>query len=368
MLKNTYRGVCRFIPAPALWIFIAAAMTGIVHIFITVSTPFADFFNETVSRFFRALFAHITNPIPFSLAETLLYFAPVLFVIVLARCIRAAKKGWREGVRAVLALVSVGALVYTLFVFTFAAGYRATPLSEKMGLDTEPVSVGQLAYAASVLAERAGETLDEITFQHEGSSVMPYTYDELSAKLIDAYDTVCQEHPFIQKLRSRVKPLTISPLMTYTHISGVYTMFTGEANVNVHYPDYVIPFTAAHELAHQRGIARENEANFVSFLVCIASDDPYIRYSGYQNMYEYVASALYSASPDMYYAVLSTIDARVRYEMIAYNDFFEPYRDTVVSEVSDAVNDTYLTLQGTEGVKSYGMVVDLAVSYLASGK
>ena len=47
-------------------------------------------------------------------------------------------------------------------------------------------------------------------------------------------------------------------------------------------------------MAHQRGIAREDEANFIAFLVCMASDDPYIRYSGYLEVYEYVASSLYS--------------------------------------------------------------------------
>ena len=141
-------------------------------------------------------------------------------------------------------------------------------------------------------------------------------------------------------------------------------MFTGEANVNVNFPDYVIPFTAAHELAHQRGIAREDEANFVAFLVCTASDDPYIRYSGYLNMYEYVSSALYTASKSYYSEMRNSLDMRIRNEMIAYNKFFDKYRETVVSNVSEAVNNSYLLIQGTPGTKSYGMVVDLAVAYL----
>jgi len=49
--------------------------------------------------------------------------------------------------------------------------------------------------------------------------------------------------------------------------------------------------------------------------------------------------------------------------MVAYSDFFEKYRDSVASEVSGVVNDTFLTIQGTEGSASYGMVVDLAVAY-----
>ena len=50
--------------------------------------------------------------------------------------------------------------------------------------------------------------------------------------------------------------------------------------------------------------------------------------------------------------------------MAAYSKFFEKYRKTVVSDVSGAVNDTFLNINGVEeGSKSYGMVVDLAVAY-----
>jgi hypothetical protein len=152
--------------------------------------------------------------------------------------------------------------------------------------------------------------------------------------------------------------------MSYTHITGVYTFFTGEANINVNFPDYTIPFTAAHELAHQRGIAREDEANFVAFLVCAASDDPYIRYSGYLNLYEYVASALYSADRRLYTDSYTALPAAVRAERAAYIKFFEKYRENVAANVSESVNNAYLQSQGnTAGTKSYGLVVDLAVAY-----
>ena len=95
--------------------------------------------------------------------------------------------------------------------------------------------------------------------------------------------------------------------MSDLQISGIYSFFTGEANVNVEYPDYCLPFTAAHELSHQRGICRENEANFVAFLVCIGSEDDYIRYSGYLNVYEYLASALYRADKELYKSALERL-------------------------------------------------------------
>ena len=129
------------------------------------------------------------------------------------------------------------------------------------------------------------------------------------------------------------------------------------------FPDYTIAYTAAHELAHQRGIAPEDEANFVAFLVCLESDDPYIRYSGYTNMLEYVLSALYRADGKSYTEVYRKIDNAVRREFAAYSDFFDKYRDSTASRVTDKVNDTYLKLNGTEGSVSYGLVVDIAVAY-----
>ncbi len=364
MLKKLYQTVTRYVPPVSLWIFLLGIFAGLLHLFFFWIPGFAEGFNTSVAAAVRAALAYLTGVIPFSVAETVLFLLPALAVILLLHCILSARDNFPKAMRYVTGMLSAAVAVYVAFVFTLAPGYQATPLEEKVGLAREPVSPEQLGFAAYQLSEAAAAELENVTFRHGSSSVMPYTYGELSEKLMDAYKTVREEYPFLQELTSSVKPLASSPLVTYTHISGIYTVFTGEANLNVHYPDYILPFTAAHELAHQRGISREDEANFVAFLVCIASDDPYIRYSGYLNMYEYVASALYSADRELYYDIVYELDPRLRQEMIAYSEFFEPYRKTVVSEVSDAVNNAYLVVQGTAGVKSYGMVVDLAVAYI----
>ena len=81
-------------------------------------------------------------------------------------------------------------------------------------------------------------------------------------------------------------------------------------------------------------------------------------------MYEYMSSPLYSADKDIYYQVTAEIKNEIKGEMIAYNKFFEKYKNSTASQISGVINDTYLQSQGTEGTKSYGMVVDLAVAYL----
>jgi hypothetical protein len=80
-------------------------------------------------------------------------------------------------------------------------------------------------------------------------------------------------------------------------------------------------------------------------------------------MYEYISSALYKADKELYSAARKLLDQNVRAELAAYSKFFNKYRESTASKVSNKVNDVYLKAQGTVGKKSYGMVVDLAVAY-----
>lgn len=353
------------LPRFCIVFLVIAAVCILFSLMFRVSATFADGFNQFVSQPLRVLFAWITYPLPFSLAEAMLLLTPLVLALLIRHAALHYCHSWRSVGIYLLCLVSVASLFFSSFVLLFAAGYHGTTLDSegKLDLSREDVSAEELYTTARHLAERVSEEAQNVVFLHEDFSVMPYTHGQMNKKLMEAYDKVSAEYDFIPHFKSRVKPVLLSVPMSYTHITGVYSYFTGEANLNVDFPDYTLPFTAAHELAHQRGIARENEANFIAYLVCISSDDPYIRYSGYLSMYEYVASALYSANSDLYYEARAELDLAVRYEQWAYSQFFDRYRDSVAGEVSGTVNDTYLKLQGTEGTRSYGLVVDLAVAY-----
>lgn len=333
-----------------------------------LSPAFADIFNRYVGALIRGALAHLTGWIPFSLGEAMVIFLPVAAVFMIVRACRKYSDSWRSVFVYLGSVLSVVSLLFSVFVFGFGTGYYGTTVDEKLGLDRSVVSPEELYYTAATLAAHVNSEAENVKYQYNDFSVMPYTFDEMSRRLVAAYDKVCDEYDFIPRLYSRVKPVMLSEPWTYTHISGVYTYFTGEANINTNFPDYTIPYTAAHEMAHQRGIAREDEANFIAFLVCISSDDPYIRYSGYLEVYEYVASSLYSADKNYYSAVYSSLKTNVRAEMAAYSAFFDKYRENVVADVSEAVNNSYLQIHGTVGSKSYGLVVDLAVAYYRRGE
>ena len=358
----------RSLPRACVALFILAGVSLLIYAAAMIWTPFADFFSRYPGAVIRGLLAHLTNWIPFSLAEAMLLFLPVALFFLIRTAVKHYSDSWHNTFVYMGIMLSVASLLITLLFCGFGTGYYGSTLDKKLGLDRQEVSAEELKHTAIILSDAVSEQAEQVVFRYQSFSVMPYSLEEMNDKLLDAYDTVSDQYSFIPRLRSRVKPVVLSEPWSYTHITGVYTYFTGEANINVNFPDYTIPFTAAHELAHQRGIAREDEANFVAFLVCINSDDPYIRYSGYLNMYEYVSSALYAADPEAFRQVRDKLPTAVRLEMTAYSKFFDKYRDNVVANVSQAVNDTYLKSQGTQGTRSYGMVTDLAVAYYKNSK
>ena len=336
----------------------------ILYALFVIFPSFSDFFNKHISIWVRGGLSKLTDWIPFSLSEFLLLCIPLILIAGVSYGIKHYSSSWRDiGVFCII-VFSLAAYIFSTFTLGFIPAYRGTSLDVKMGLDKKEVSAEELRDTALILSKKINQEIDNIISSESGSSVMPYSYEEMNEKLMFAYTKACRKYDFIQSLDSNIKRIMLSEPMTYTHISGVYTFFTGEANLNTNYPQYTQPYTAAHEFAHQRGIAREDEANFVAFLVCADSNDSYIRYSAYLNLYEYVASALYQANPQYYSAVYYTLPNQAKAEMAAYSEFFDKYRDSVVSEASNAINDLYLNANGDKnGTKSYGLVVDLAVAY-----
>ncbi len=359
-----------YIPtASMVFVLLGLAAAGI-HLGVVASPAFADGFNFGISHLLRRGLAMLTGWFPFSLAETIVLSAPVIVVVVYAVCVKKSMRGRTQFIRCVAGLLSVLVLLYAGFVFLFAAGYRGATLDIKLDLTltTGQEAKNNLFSAMYTVRDKLNELADEVVFAEGTGSLRPYSHEETVEKCVDAYDKVASEYGFFRNFPSTVKQLVTSDLLTYTHISGMYTYFTGEANLNTNYPDFVGVFTTAHEMAHQRGIARENEANFMAYLVCITSDDPYLQYSGYLSMLQYLAGPMRRTSETLYSDAIRGLDERVRYDLACYSTFFDKYRDSTAAEVSDAVNNAYLVLQGTEGTQSYGMVVDLAVAYHAKVK
>ena len=349
-------------------IFFTVTLVAILVYALAIYSPgVADFINGSVSVYVRAALSFLTYPLPFSFFEILVIISPVILTLTVVALVKRARTRTAM-IRGAFSLLAVISIIFTSYIFTLGIGYHTSALSEKIGIDEDnDITADELYYAVTQVVDGMREYADSVPFEN-GETVMPYSVDEMSERLIRAYDLMNGEYSLLTNYHSRVKPVYFSTVMSDLGISGIYSFFTGEANVNVEYPDYCLPFTSAHELAHQRGICRENEANFVAFLVCISSDDDYIRYSGYLGMYEYLASALYRTDTDLYNEALKSVPKVAIYDMIASSEVYEQHKDSPLGRINERLNDAYLKANGTEGVVSYGYVVRLAVGYYKEQK
>ena len=351
-----------YIPRWTVAAFVALALSLCLYLFSCLFSSFADVLNGSISLLLRFSFATVSGIAPFSLFELCLVLSLPLVVLAVVLALKHGKDRRRRA-RVIFSLLGVIALIFCLYLLMLAVGYRTTPLAEKMELDERAeISESELYTLTKTVRDEINRLEEQIEFL-EGESRMGFGLDELSHKLSVGYGKVNEKYPFIKDYYSRVKPVVLSSVMSDMGIMGIYGFFTGEANVNISYPDYTLPYTAAHEMAHQRGVSRENEANFVAFLVCVECDDPYIKYSGYLNLYEYLASALYRTDREAYFELLSGLAENALEDLRASAKITESHKDSLINKIMDKMNDTYLKANGTEGTVSYSYVVRLAAAY-----
>ena len=327
-----------------------------------ISTPFADLMNSTVCAYYRGFMGRISDFVPFSLFEILVIFIPIFILLIVVFAIRAFKM--QNGVRFVLTLLSVVLIIGSEYILALSISYNTTPTYKKMGIEIVDVTEENLKNTLIILRDEVNALSTEVEF-YDGQSRAGCTTRELGDKIVAAFSTLNDNAPLLNEFTTRPKNIYFGKAMSYLSLLGIYTFYTGEANVNSLYPDYDKVFCSAHEMSHQRGVLREDEANFIAYAALSSSDDVYLRYSAALSMTEYIGSALYRTNKDAYYEIMSELDEAVWLDIEASNEITKKYSGTVLSDISSFMNDLFLKSNGTPGVVSYGMVVRIAVSYIS---
>lgn len=363
--KKEKRGINKYVPV-AFWFFSALALGSLAMLFvIRNNSDVATALNRTTGRAIRFVLAKIFGIFPFSFVEMLLISLPILVGLIIFAFIRKGRRGLCHVTRLFCGLMCVVFAVFSAFVFGYEMTYYGSTVEEDIGVERRDLSPDELKSAALMLLDGINGVIDEVPYLESGESVMPWTFSEFNEKINEAYEKFNEKYPAYQKMKTRAKPVMLSEPWTYTHTSGLYSFFTGEANINVNYPDFIVVTTVPHEMSHQRGVGKEDECNFIAFLVCIGSDDAYIRYCGYIDLYDQIMGKLYGADKDAYKEVRALEDPRIRKEISAYSAFYDKYKENVAATVSNTVNNSYIKSHNQPaGIKSYGLVIDLAVNYL----
>jgi hypothetical protein len=159
------------------------------------------------------------------------------------------------------------------------------------------------------------------------------------------------------------KPLALSRLTSWAGVSGFYIAFTGEVAFNADVPAFDLPMVIAHHKAHQRGYAREDEASFIGYIICINSTDPYVKYSGYLYGLK-VLEVLSKGNVDRYNDLLSRINEGPKADLRERSAFWERMRSSALGAASRRVFSAYLRANRVPGgVKSNDEDVPLIIGY-----
>ncbi|MGI6575886.1 MAG: DUF3810 domain-containing protein [bacterium] len=307
----------------------------------------------------------LTGLFPFSLAELLLVSLSIFFVSKIMKTVinlHSQQKSVLKQLPNLKHLVLILATVYLAFNLMWGFNYSRATFAEISGLDVKPTAVHELAELALHLTTRANELRQQVIENEHGVMTLPNGIRDLFNRAPLGYARAAQIYPQLGGRYGRPKGVLLSGYWSYTGISGAYFPFTAEANVNIHMPHFMLPSTTAHEMAHQRGFAREDEANYLAYLTCSMHPDPDFQYSGVMLALIHTMRSLARYDSDRWITIRSQYSDGVNRDLIDWSQYWD-YYEGPVKEVSTRVNDTYLIAnKQKDGVHSYGRMVDLMLA------
>ncbi len=312
----------------------------------------------------RAL-GRLTNLVPFSVAEliyALLIVGGIVYIIISIVLLARRGEKRRRAYKLLVSLLTAAGLFYGGFCLLWGVYYFGDSFCEKIGLADEPVSAEQLEVVTRYFAQIANECAEKVPRNENGS--FAEDRKEILRRGAEIYRNAEKSFPALEGDELRPKPILCSGIMSRIEFTGFFFPFTGEANLNMDSPAFLLPSTVAHELAHQRGVAKEQEANFAAVLASMESGDTTYIYSAAVMAYIYLGNALYEADREAWESVSALLCDTVRHDFAEQREYWAKYDDTPVSKASDAVYEGFLHSYGqTLGLKSYGACVDLLVAY-----
>lgn len=311
----------------------------------------------SINRYIIRFLSNLTGIFPFSVGEFFVYLHVILAVILVITLIRRIFEGGFFGL--LYRIISYAALLYVVFMLVFGLNYNRASVRETLGLTETYYGESELAQMNKALIEKANNLRSEVEENGEGVFIYDGSSNSIMGNAHEGYDNLSQEFPVFKGDYGVAKGILLSQPMNYTGITGIFMPYTGEANVNVKGPDLLFPATVLHEMAHQRGVAFEDEANYMAYLTSAYHSDADFRYSGTILALMNGMNALYKENKDLHAKLYETYSAGVKRDLAAYNEFYKPYEGEV-EKAATKVNDTYLKGNGqVSGVKSYGEMVDL---------
>ena len=308
--------------------------------------------------------AVLTARLPFSLAEflyALVLGGTIVYIILeLVRLICRGGRG-RRLYRMLMRLTALCLSVYALFCLLWGVYYYGDDFVEKSGLAMEEISAEDLELVTLYFAARLNEYASQVP--RDGEGLCASRRAEILAKSPALFRQLSAAYPCLDGPEVPAKGMFFSRVMSIIDFTGFFCPFTGEANVNADFPVGLFASTVAHELSHQRGVAKEQEANFTAVLASLENGDADYCYSACMLAYIHLGNALASIRPESARMIAAGLDEGVRRDLRAGNEYWARF-ESPVQTVTNTVYEGFLqSYEQKLGMRSYGACVDLLVNY-----
>jgi len=337
----------------------------LIRLLFSLSPSFVEsVYSQGIYPFIMGPVSRLTGIIPLSLWElaiiALVILIPVFIIRLIVRCIK--NRSLYPFVPFLANIAVAVSILWFLNTALWELNYERKPLSELAELDVKPSGVNELYDLCQWLIDNTNRLREQVETDENGIMKVSGGFDSVRSRAQIGFDIAAREYPFLQGRYGKPKKVLFSRIMSHTNIIGLYSPWTGEANIDVDIPDMEIPSTVMHEMAHQRGFAPEDEANYIAWVACMSHPDADFRYSGSVMALQYAMNALYSVSPDKYYDLAKTYSLGYYNDLKNLQEYWKQFQGTA-KKVANKMNDTYLKLNGEpDGVQSYGRMVDLLLA------
>lgn len=387
-----------------------AIATVLLNVIAWNSTAFCDAYIAYVFPIWVNVYGRLTGLFPFSVGEWLLVAGGLLLIVALllgilwavvclvklfgrklfCKTLLCKKPGSSTVLDRIIKgyyhffawLLLIVCVIMTLNCFIL---YHASTFSQKyFGEDTREYTIEDVMQLYNHVVTQCNELSAEVERAEDGT-VLYNGVDadgkpvDMGGKAIEAMQRLGKTYPQLDGYYPAPKPMVFSDFMCQQYMCGYYFPFSMEANYNDVMYIMNKPAGMCHELAHLRGYIYEDEANFISFLACVESDDVTFQYAGYLSVLNYLGNDLYKASqtsPGAYEAALEAVQPVAVLPIVQADNIFvteeewdringKAVIDTETADaVSDAFTDTALKMNGvSDGMLSYNRVVELLLQY-----
>ncbi len=316
---------------------------------------------RTMSHGLRAAFGGVTVPI-----GQIIFYSLVLACVwgIISLSVQLFRK--KISIKSYFGKLAINTLAilsvfHFLFMGMWGLNYYRTSVSETAQISKAAFSPSELEQLCIRLVALTNESRSRIANTSYEQLSLPAKHQYILNNATQGYEVLGKQYPSLAYSSHSVKSVYVPQLMSFFRVGGIYFPFTGEANVNMHQPEYSLPATTCHEMAHQIGFASEDEANFIAYLACRHHPDPVFQYSGNLMAMRYAMGFLRKVDEEAFLRLKNQFSDEVQADLEAERLYWSRFNNPLLKFTS-AFYDLFLKANGqTAGIESYSHIVDLLI-------